>query len=130
MKISKQNRRDAKSLFQNCLINGVMDENRIRQTVDAVIAQKPRGYAGILTHFQRLMKLDEARRAAKIESAVPLTPELENNFKSALERRYGRGLNFTFLQSPALIGGVRVQVGSDVYDSSIRIRLNELKEAF
>lgn len=130
MKISKQNRRDAKSLFQNCVVNGVMDENRVRQSVDAVIAQKPRGYAGILTHFQRLVKLDEARRAAKIESAVALTPDLENNFRTALEKRYGRGLHFTFSQTPALIGGVRVQVGSDVYDSSIRTRLHDLKETF
>lgn len=130
MKISKQNRRDAKELFRACVANGVLDENRVRQTVAEVLGQKPRGYVGILEHFQRLVKLDEARRAARIESAIPLTPDLENNFKAALERRYGRGLHFTFAQNPSLIGGVRVQVGSDVFDSSIRTRLNDLKEAF
>jgi F-type H+-transporting ATPase subunit delta len=130
MKISKQNRREAKDLFRATIVNGVLDENRARQVVDAVLAQKPRGYVGILQHFQRLIKLDEARRAARIESAVALPPELESNFKASLERRYGRGLHFTFTQNPALIGGVRVQVGSDVYDSSIRTRLNDLKETF
>ena len=130
MKISKQNRREAKQLFRATLVDGVLDENRVRQVVTDVLAQKPRGYVGILEHFTRLIKLDEARRAAKIESAVPLSPEVESNFKSALERRYGRGLHFTFQQNAALIGGVRVQVGSDVYDSSIRTRLNELKETF
>ncbi len=130
MKISKQNRRDAKSLFQNCVVNSVLDENRVRKTVDEVLAGKPRGYVGILSHFQRLIKLDEARRAAKIESASPITPELEAKFKSSLEQRYGKGLHFTFQQNPALIGGVRVQVGSDVFDGSVSARLNDLKESF
>ena len=71
MKISKQARRDGKGLFTNCKVNGVLDENRVRQTVSAVIAQKPRGYMGILSHFQRLMKLEIERRTAAVESAAP-----------------------------------------------------------
>lgn len=130
MKISKQNRRDAKELFRAAQVNGVLDEAKARQVVDAVLDVKPRGYVSILEHFKRLVKLDEARRAARVESAVALTPELENSFKTSLERRYGKGLHFTFAQNPALIGGVRVQVGSDVYDSSIRTKLSELKESF
>lgn len=130
MKISKQNRRDAKALFHNSIVNGVLDENRVRQTVTEVLAAKPRGYIQILEHFKRLVKLDEDRRTARIESAVALTPESENNFRTVLEKKYGRGLHFSFAQNPSLIGGVRVQVGSDVYDSSIRTRLNDLKENF
>jgi F0F1-type ATP synthase delta subunit len=39
-------------------------------------------------------------------------------------------LNYRFSQVPALLGGVRVQVGSDVYEGSIRARLNEVQRAF
>lgn len=130
MKISKQNRRDAKELFRACLVNGLLDENRVRQTVDEVLKVKPRGYVAILEHLTRMIKLDQARRAAKIESAVPLSPELENAFKANLERRYGKGLTYTFSQNPALLGGVRVQVGSDVYDGSLAARLTALQGTF
>ena len=61
MKISKQARRDAKQLFNVCNVAGVMDEDRVRQTVTAVIAKKPRGFVAILSHFQRLVKLDIER---------------------------------------------------------------------
>ena len=130
MKITKQARRDAKQLFRGCLVSGLPDENRLRRTVEQVIAQKPRGYMGILSHFQRLVKLDLARRAAKIESAVQLPENLRTGLQTNLARRYGPGLNISFAQNPDLIGGLRVQVGSDVYDGSIRARLAELAESF
>jgi len=130
MKISKQARRDAKQLFRGCVVNGVLDDNRARQTVQQIIGRKPRGYVAILTHFQRLVKLDVARRTAKIESAVELPEDLRIGVQTNLARRYGPGLSVSFAPNPALIGGLRVQVGSDVYDGSIRTRLAELAEKF
>ncbi|MBA4148426.1 MAG: F0F1 ATP synthase subunit delta [Verrucomicrobia bacterium] len=128
--MSKQAKRDAKSLFRNCQINGILDEKRVLQTVDEVLKRKPRGFGAILSHFQRLIKLDEAARTAKIESATALTPDLQNNYKEILTKRYGQGLYFIFQENPGLLGGVRVQVGSDVFDGTVRARLNELNESF
>ena len=130
MKISKQARRNAKQLFRSCLANGLLDENRVRQIVREVIAQRPRGYIGVLTHFQRLVKLDVARRAARIESAIQLPENLRTGVQANLARKYGPGLSISFALNPDLIGGLRVQVGSDVYDGSIRARLAELAEKF
>ena len=130
MKIGKQERRDAKQLFRNCRLNGILDENRVRQTVQAVIAQKPRGYAGILSHFHRLVKLDIERRAARVESAVALAPGQQSSIQQTLANRYGNGLNVSFAANPSLIGGMRIRVGSDVYDGSIQARLNALAENF
>jgi F-type H+-transporting ATPase subunit delta len=127
MKISKQARRDAKQLFNTSKVNGVLDEGRVRQVVNAVIAQKPRGYAGILSHFQRLVKLEIERRSARVESAIPASEALQLSVKANLAKRYGNGLNVTFAVNPALIGGLRVQVGSDVYDGSVKARLAELE---
>jgi len=128
--MSKQAKRDAKTLFRACQVNGVLDEKRVLQAVDELLAKKPRGYSAILTHFKRLVKLDEARRTAKVESAVPLPQELQESFKESLAKRYGQGLHFIFRENPELIGGVRVQVGSDVYDGTIRAKLNQLNESF
>ena len=130
MKITKQARRDAKELFRSCQVNGLLDENRVRQAVAQVIARKPRGYVAILSHFQRLVKLDLARRTARVESAVPLAPALQASLQANLARRYGAGLQFVFALNPSLIGGVRIQVGSDVYEGSLRGRLAALEQSF
>ncbi|MEK7781739.1 MAG: F0F1 ATP synthase subunit delta [Verrucomicrobiota bacterium] len=129
MKISKQARRDAKQLFNVCKVSGVLDENRVRQTVGAVIEKKPRGFMAILSHFQRLVKLDIERRSAHVESAVVANDALQSSVKANLAQRYGQGLNVTFAVNPSLIGGLRVKVGSDVYDGSVKARLAELEAA-
>ena len=130
MKISKRARRDAKQLFRSCVLDGLLDDDRVRQTVQQIIAQKPRGYLAILTHFQRLVKLDVARRTARIESAIQLPESLSTAIQANLARKYGPGLAVFFAQNQDLIGGLRVQVGSDVYDGSIRARLAELADKF
>lgn len=130
MKISKQARRDAKQLFRSCKVNNLVDENRVRQAVGAVIAQKPRGYMAILSHFHRLLKLDTERRSARVESAVAVTDALRSGVTAGLAKRYGGGLNVTFGVNPELIGGLRVKVASDVFDGSVRARLNALAESF
>ena len=130
MKISKQSRRDAKSLFGACRPNGVLDEAKARQVVTAVIARKPRGYAATLSHFHRLVKLDLERRTARVENAVASSPELMESIRTSLARRYGPGLNVGFWVNPELIGGLRVKVGSDVYDGSVAARLAALDNTF
>jgi len=129
MKISKQARRDGKALFNTCRVNGALDEQRVRLAVKSVIAAKPRGYLATLSHFQRLVKLDLERRTAQVESAAPLPEEVATTVNAELAWRYGQGLNVAFAVNPDLIGGLRVKVGSDVYDGSIRARLNQLAEA-
>ena len=129
MKTSKQARRDAKALFRSCRVNGLLDEARARQAVLAVLGRKPRGYVGILNQFQRLVTLDFERRAARVESAIPLTAAQQAQVSSNLARRYGPGLQVSYVQNPALLGGVRIKVGSDVYDGSVQARLNALAES-
>jgi F-type H+-transporting ATPase subunit delta len=129
MKISKTARRDAKRLFTVCKVNGRLDETRVRQTVNAVIAQQPRGFVAMLSHFQRLVKLDIERRSARVESAAPPSEALQASVKANLAQRYGPDLDVTFVVNPELIGGLRVKVGSDVFDGSVKARLAELEAA-
>ena len=130
MKVTKQARREAKELFRSCLLNGVLDENRVRTAVQKTIELKPRGYVAILSHFQRLVKLELDRRSAKVESATPLAADLQASIQANLTRLYGAGLNISFAQNPALLGGLRIKVGSDVYDGSIQARLAALEQSF
>jgi F-type H+-transporting ATPase subunit delta len=130
MKISKQARREAKQLFRSCVANGVLDEGRVRLAVKRVLEVKPRGYMPILNHFERLLRLEIERRTARVESALALTPDIQAKIQEGLTKRHGQGLNFSFNQNPELIGGLRIKVGSDVYDSSIQSRLAALQAAF
>jgi F-type H+-transporting ATPase subunit delta len=130
MKISKQARQSARQLFRACLVNTILDEDRVRAVVQGVVREKPRCYIAILSHFERLTGLEIARRSARVESATPLSAQNETQMQSDLTRRYGPGLNFVFSQNAALIGGVRIQVGGDVYDGSVQGRLAALRENF
>lgn len=129
MKVGKQSRRDAKTLFNACCVSGVLNEDKVRQAVTAVIAQKPRGYVATLTHLQRLVKLDLDRRSARVENAVETTPAQMEAIKAALAAKYGPGMNTTFWVNPALIGGVKIKAGSDIYDGSVAGRLAALNDS-
>lgn len=112
------------------MVNGVLDEPRVRQAVSEVITRRPRGYVPILSHFQRLVRLEVQRRMARVESAVPLDSVLQTEVRGNLGRLYGTGLDLTFAVNPALIGGIRVKVGSDVFDGSVLARLAALRGNF
>lgn len=130
MKISKQSQRDARQLFRSCQVNGLLDENRVRQAVALVLAQKPRGYVGILSRLHRLVKLDVARRAATVESATSLAADLRADVSAQLATIYGASVNVSFTENPSLLGGLRIQVGSDLYDGSVKTRLEKLEQSF
>ena len=130
MKVTKQARREAKQLFRLCLVNGLIEEKRARQVVHQIIAAKPRGYLATLSYFQRLVELDCARHTAKVESALALPADLQASVQTGLARVYGPGLTASFAENPALIGGMRIRVGSDVYDGSVQGRLAALEQSF
>ena len=130
MKASKQARREAKQLFRLCLVNDLLDENRARQVVQQIVAARPRGYLATLFQFRRLVELDCARHTAGVESAQALPADLQAGVQTGLARVYGPGLTISFAVNPALIGGMRVRVGSDVYEGSVQARLAALEQSF
>jgi F-type H+-transporting ATPase subunit delta len=130
MRITKQSRRDAKRLYRVCLVNGLLDEDRVRRVVERMVAIERRRSPAIVAHLLRLVRLDRARHRATIESATPLPADLQAVIQAGLERRYGAGLTTEVAQRAELIGGTRIQVGCDVYDDSVRARLDALAKSF
>jgi F-type H+-transporting ATPase subunit delta len=111
-------------------VNGLLDENRLRQTVTQLVARKPRGYVEILSRLHRLVKLDVEQHTARVESATPLPADLQADVSNRIKKNYGAGLEILFTQNPALIGGLKIQVGSDLYDGSVKTRLARLEQSF
>ena len=130
MKGTKQSRRFAKQLFKNCQVNGRLDADRTQKSVQLLIEQKPRGYFGILQHLHRLVKLDEASRTARVESAVALGQAQQQDIQDSLNRLKDGNVTVEFAENPRLIGGMRVKIGDDVFDGSVKTRLTGLSESF
>lgn len=127
MKLSREARRQARELFDLTKVNSRLDASRLDIIFGGLAEKKPRSYIQILKELTRLVRLDAAGHHAVIESAAPLAPEKAREFETSLRSRFG-DLTTEFHQNPALIGGLRVQIGSDVWDGSIQARLEALQQ--
>lgn len=130
MKTTKQAEREARQLFRFCLVAGNVDRGHVRLVAQTVLQSKRRGYLLLLGRFKRLIAHEYARHAAEIESAVPLSTDLQTRVENGLTSVYGPGLTLSFSHNPALIGGMRIKVGSDVYDGSVRSAIAGLARSF
>ncbi|MDD4885678.1 MAG: F0F1 ATP synthase subunit delta [Thiomonas sp.] len=83
----------------------------------------------IAEQFRVLKDEAEGKFEAVVTSAFPLEGEALDSLLQALERKYGRKLHATVEIDPSLIGGVRVAVGDEVLDTSVRARLEQMKVA-
>jgi F-type H+-transporting ATPase subunit delta len=126
MRGNKKVKRTARGLFRLCLVDGMLSPERIRQVARALASSRHRGSLRVLSDFQRLVRLERDRHTALVESATPLAETLRDGIQSGLARTYGNTLEMSFGENPALIGGIRIRVGSDVYDGSIRAKLTAL----
>ncbi len=130
MNRTRQAKRDAKQLFRLCLVDGLLDEDRMRQVVERVGESRNRNRLNVLAQLRRLVELDRARHTATVESATPLPPGMQADIQTGLSRVYGPGMCTSFSHRPELIAGMRIQVGSDVYDGSIQARLAAMEARF
>jgi F-type H+-transporting ATPase subunit delta len=130
MKISKVAKNTANRIFRMCMASGSLNETLMRSAIQKLVTQKPRDYQGILTALKRSIRLELARKHATIESAAPLDLEERSRAADSLAAQYGNDLTFEYKVTPELIGGLRVQVGNDVLDGSVKGRLDRLNNAF
>ena len=130
MSQTTQAKRDAKQLFRLCFVNGSLDEGRVREVVRRVAESRNRERFKFLSNFQRLVQLDHARHTATVENATPVSADMKASIQAGLARTHGPGLSTTFSHNAELIGGMRIKVGSDVYDSSVKARLSAIQARF
>jgi F-type H+-transporting ATPase subunit delta len=81
------------------------------------------------TQFQALKNAAEGAADAEITSAFELTDAQVNDLVATLEKKFGRKLNPSVTVDPSLIGGVRVTVGDEVLDTSVRAKLQKMHTA-
>lgn len=98
-------------------------------TIVKQLVQQPRGRRiGALVRYAASVVADQSGLAvATVTSARPIAEEQLDRLRVGLSKSYGRELEINSVLDPAMIGGIRVQVGDDVIDGSVASRLNELR---
>ncbi len=130
MKISKTAAASARRLFGLCQTNGRFDESKLRTIVTRLIEAKPRDYKAILAAILHLTRLELERRQVTVESAVEIDDSTRQRVVAGLANQYGPDLVVQYQVTPALLGGLRIRVGNDVFDGSVQGRLERLASAF
>ncbi len=105
-----------------------MDESRLRKAVVLIAKQRPRGYLQVLGRLTQLAKLEVERHTHEVISSV----QLEDGGKAVfalLEKHFGKPLAQRTEVRSELLGGLKIRVGSDVWDATIRGRLEALTRA-
>jgi F-type H+-transporting ATPase subunit delta len=128
MKINKEIRQLSRDLLRASSTDGQLDRGKIASLTQSLIAKKPRNYIKVLENYKRLLRLEIDKRHATIESATELNEKAREPIIANLQRKYGNDLSTEFVVNEKLIGGMRIRVGSDVWDGSVRERLQRLQQ--
>jgi len=128
MKINKEIRQLSREMLRASFRDGQLDPARISSIIDSVTARKPRNYIDVLKNYRRLLRLEVEKRRARIETASEMDPATQSEVVINLKKRYGSDLTPEFAVNPDLLGGMRIRVGSDVWDGSVRNRLERLQQ--
>ena len=83
----------------------------------------------VAAQFRALVNGRSGSSDAVVHSAFPMDAAALADVGTALEKRFGRKLNLTAQLDPSLIGGIRVVVGDEVLDTSVKARLEQMKAA-
>ncbi len=130
MKIDRHARQSAKRYFRACQKpDGSLNEQGLREIIRLLVAEKPRNYLAVINRLGKLVEFAVEERSVSVESASPLADRGASVFAD-LERRFGPASRTTYLENPALLGGIRIQRGSNIWDGSLSTRLERLKQSF
>lgn len=130
MKISKANAAQARRIFALCKDGDKVNGENLRKAVAKISASKPRGYLEILAALKRLVRLEIESQQVTVVSAQELDAATTDRIKADLISKYGSDLSFEFKVDPSLIAGLKIRVGNDVWDGSVKSRLARLAESF
>lgn len=130
MKVSREAATIARRTFRMCVEGDRVVDDKLRKAFKMIAKAKPRGWQAILHELKRLTRIEMERRQVLVESASALDEASQARVRESLTKKYGDDLSFEFKVTPDLLGGMRVRVGNDVWDGSIKSRLDRLANSF
>ena len=130
MKVTKDAATAARRLYRICTAGGSLDEAKFRKVITTVAERKPRNFRGILVTLKRLLEIDLAKKHVTVDSAAELDAATKKSIVSKLTTKYGSDLTFEYKINSALLGGIRIRKGDDVWDGTVKGRLDAITNAF
>lgn len=125
----KQIQQLARQFFKLSVVDGSLSADRVAGVLQYIEKHRPAGSVAILKAYQRLVAAEVARGQAVVEHAGSINDAILASIATAMTKKYGRPVTSVARRSDALIAGLRVRVGDDVYESSVAGQLATLAHA-
>lgn len=123
MRASKQSQQFARQLFSLSLADGLVSAGRVEGVLAYLNQHPPRQPLAVLRRYQRLVATQLAKNRALVEHAGPVEDSVLRTIETAFTRKYQRPITAAARPAPALIAGLRIRVGDDLYESSVASQL-------
>jgi F-type H+-transporting ATPase subunit delta len=126
MAADKQTKLLAKQLFKLSLVNGVVSPEQVAGVLGWVEKTNPRRPVALLKAYHHRIATELAKSHAVVEHAGPVSDATLKQIEAAMTKRYGRAVITSAKPNAKLLAGLRVRVGSDVFESSVSGQLAAL----
>lgn len=125
----KQIQQLARQFFKLSLEDGAVSPARVSGILEYIEKHRPAHPVAVLKAYRRLIAAEVARGQALVEHAGNLAPSALDQIAAAMTRKYSRRIAGVARRNDALLAGLRVRVGDDVYESSVAAQLATLAAA-
>ncbi|MBL9206481.1 MAG: F0F1 ATP synthase subunit delta [Opitutaceae bacterium] len=122
----KKTQQTARQLFKLSVVDGVVSAERVAGVLAYIEKTEPAHTLALLKAYQRLIATELAKSEAVVEHAGPVQDASLAAIGRTMSQRYGRAVAARGRRNDALIAGVRVRVGDDIYESSVAYQLAAL----
>lgn len=129
MRADKKTKALAKQLFKLSLVNGTVSAEQVAGVLGYIEKNIPRHALALLKLYHRAIATELAKSNAVVEHAGPISDGTLRTIEEAMTRKYQRPVAATARPTAKLLAGLRVRVGSDVYESSVSGQLAALSSA-
>lgn len=116
---------DTRAALIEGLLDGRTAEETRRLVRQAVVAPRGRTFDRTLESYGQVAADRRRQLVATVTATVPLTEEQRGRLRAALRRVYGYEVHLNVLLDPALVGGIKVEIGDEVIDGSVVGRLED-----
>lgn len=129
MSAQKQAQQLARQFFRLSIVNGELSAERVAGVLEYIEKHRPAHPHAVLIAYHRLVAAEVARGQAVIEHAGPISPAVAGTITAKFSAQYGRKISAVTKRNDALLAGLRVRIGDDVYESSVAGHLAALGAA-
>ena len=126
MAANKQTKLLAKQLFKLSFVNGQLSAEQVAGVLGYIEKSAPHHPLTLLKLYHRAVATEFAKSRAIVEHAGPISDATLQLIESAMTKKYSRPVTASARSNPSLLAGLRVRVGSDLYESTVSGQLATL----